>query len=177
MSGGGLARRYVKPLFEVALTKGAMAQVGDDLAQLDRALQQFPELRAFFNNPSADRRAKRQAAEEIFRGASPWTLNFIRVVLDKNRPGILSEAHRLFQQLRDEQQGITPGSVTTAIPLDEAAKQRLTARLEGQFGKLRLEFAVDPGIIAGVLVRVGNQVIDGTVRGRLARLRAALAGE
>ena len=176
MRGSGLARRYVKPLFDAALEKGALERVGADLATLDQALRENPELRVFFNNPSADRRAKKKVAGQVFQGAYPYTLNFINVVLDKNRPGILSVAHRLFQEFLNQHNGVTPGSVTTAVPLDLAGQAQIARRLEQFYaGKLQLDFKVDSAILGGVLVRVGNQVIDGTVRGRFIALRKSMA--
>ena len=174
----GIARRYVRPLFDAALEKGALEQVGSDLATLDQALREHLDLYTFLNNPSADRRAKKNVAGQVFQDAYPFTLNFIKLTLDKNRPGILSVAHQLFQEMLDRHRGITPGSVTTAIALDSGGQAQISRRLKQFYGgDLRLEYLVDPAILGGILVRVGNQVIDGTVKGRLAGLKTAIAGK
>jgi len=175
--GSGLARRYVQPLFEVAREKDRLEQVQSELALLDRCLSESPELRGFLSNPSIERRAKWGVAQQIFTGATPYTLNFMRVVIDKNRTRVLDVACRLFDEMLNLHRGVTPGVVETAVPLDETAFAEVRSNLERRFGgELELEQRVEPTLLGGLRVRVGNTVIDGSVRGSLNRLKQAIAG-
>jgi len=170
--GGGLARRYVQPLFELALARGILDQVAREVAQFDSALRQHPEFRTFLSNPSVNRKAKRDAMSRVFVGASPCTINFLKVVLDKNRPEVLVAANSIFQDLLNEHRGVTTGLIETAIPLDEAALNQIKGQLEKRFQRtLDLKHRHDPTLIGGLRLRLGNRVIDASVKGRLARLR------
>lgn len=174
---GGLAGRYVKPLFDVAWEKGEVERISDDLAALDEALRKSPDLRGLLNDPSVARSAKRSVVESVFRDASPFALNFIRVVIDKNRTEILDVAYPIFRDLIDESRGVMTGVVETAVPLDEATFEKVKTGLESRFAsRLELERRVVPDLIGGLRVRVGNTVIDGSVKGRLTKLQGELAG-
>jgi len=174
----GLARRYVQPLFEAALAAGAQDRVDDDLNGLDYALSSSPDFRRFLNAPTVDRATKRTAVERAFSGAEPLTLNFLRVVINKNRCEIFDLAHRVYRELLNPHRGIVPGLVETAAPVDDATFDSLKKAAEARFGgTIELARAVDPSLIGGVRVRVGNRVIDASVKGRLERLKAGLTGE
>jgi len=173
---GILARRYVQPLFEVAQEKNELERIAGDLAALDQALQESAELKGFLSDPSIGRKAKRTLVEKVFAEASSYTLNFMRVVIDKNRPEILGMSYRLFTDMLNIHRGVALGVVETAVPLDDTAFNKVRKMLEARFGcKLELERKIDPGLLGGLRVRVGNNVIDGSVRGRLEGLKAALS--
>jgi len=171
----GLARRYVQPLFEVARDAGALDRVADEMKALDEALNASPDLRGFLASPTVERSVKRAALDKLFAGASQHTLNFLRLVVNKNRSEILILAGRIFSDLLNAHRGITPGLVETAVPLDEsvyASLESAAARRVG--GKLQIKRRVDPALIGGVRIRVGNRVVDASVRGRLEKLRALI---
>ncbi|MCF7810731.1 F0F1 ATP synthase subunit delta [bacterium] len=175
MSGGGIARRYVEPLFEVAVEKGIEDRVAEDLKSFDNTVNENPDLKKFLFNPSLERKAKRSVIDKLFKDASEYTLNFLRVVIDKNRPEILLSAHSLFIDFLNKHQGITPGSIVTAVPLEADALKKVKDRLEKRFNcALALECTVDPTLVGGILVRVGNTVLDGTIKGRLHRLKSTM---
>lgn len=178
MGGDGLARRYIQPLFDVAQEKGELEKITSDLAQLDEILAQSTELRGLLADPSVERSTKRSVVEEIFKDASMYTLNFMRLVIDKNRTGLFRIAYRIFRELIDKSEGITTGQVESAIPLSDEVFEKVKTGLESRFNyKLELERVVIPELIAGLRVRIGNLVIDGSLHGRLERLRSILAGE
>jgi len=176
LSGGGIARRYVEPLFEVALEQNLADQIAEELKLFDGALKEHLEFRKFLLNPSLDRRTKKTALDELFAQASNYTLNFMRVVIDKNRPEILTNAYSLFSELLNEHRGITSGVIETATPLDDDAFIKVKDILETRFKcKLDLEREVNPSLLGGVLVRVGNNVIDSSLKGQLYRLKSVMA--
>jgi F-type H+-transporting ATPase subunit delta len=175
LSGGGIARRYVEPLFEVAIEKGIEDRIAEDLKLFDNTVSENPDLKKFLFNPSLERKAKRSAIEKLFTEASEYTLNFLRVVIDKNRPEILLSAYSLYTGFLNKHRGITTGSIVTAVPLEEEALEQIRSNLEKRFNyTLSLECTVDPTLIGGILVRVGNTVIDGTIKNRLQRLKSTM---
>ena len=119
MTGGGLARRYVQPLFEVAKEKDQLDAIFGDLEALDTTLKQSPELKVLLADPSRDRQAKKNVVEQIFSEASQYTLNFMRVVIDKNRNEIFDSAYKLFKEMLNHHRGVIPGEIETPEPLDE----------------------------------------------------------
>ncbi len=172
------ARRYVLPLFEVARDHNVLDVVAADLKALDNALSATPELGAFLAAPTIERSVKRAALEAIFANASSFTLNFLRGVVAKNRSEVLHYAYRIYKGLLDAYRGVTPGLVETATPVDEATFASVVKAVSERFGgKIELQRQVDPSLIGGVRVRVGNQVIDASVKGRLEKLRTTLTGE
>ncbi|MDP8229441.1 MAG: ATP synthase F1 subunit delta [Candidatus Electryoneaceae bacterium] len=178
MRSSGLARRYVQPLFYVALEKGELDKIASDLFSFDEMLSQSSELRSFLADPSVERLAKRGVMEKLFDDVSPYTLNFVKVVIDKNRSAIFDMVYPLFRDMLNEHNGITAGIVETAVPLDDDLFVRLQKTLETRFEKrLELERKIDPDLLGGVRVRIGNMVIDASVRGRLNKLKEMLISE
>lgn len=172
-----LARRYVEPLFEVALEKDQLDLIAGDLAGLDEALKASVDLRRFLTNPSIDRRAKKTVTHKIFDGVSEYTMNFMKLVIEKNRPEIFLVSSQLYQSLLNEHRGVTPGVVESATPLDDATFEKVRRELETRFKtKLHLERRVEKDLVGGMRVRVGNTVIDGSVKSQLARLKVSLMG-
>ena len=170
-----LARRYVEPLFEVALEKDQLDRIAEDLSGLDEALKASADLRRFLTNPSIERHVKKTVIQKVFDGVSQYTMNFMKLVIEKNRTEILLHARQLYMNLLNAQRGMTPGVVETATPLDDATFERVRKELEVRFQtKLELERKVAKDLLGGMRVRVGNTVIDGSVQGRLARLRESL---
>lgn len=178
MSAGGLPRRYVLPLFEIGVEKGELDRISADLGMIDHTLCESPDLRGFLTDPTIERKMKMGVIEKLFPDISTYTKNFLRVVIDKNRTEILKLTYRLFSDLLNEHRGVMPGELETAVQLDDSTFDELIRTLEKKFNKrLELERKVDPSLLGGARVRVGNVVIDGSVRGRMARLKEALAGE
>lgn len=177
MIGGGLARRYVLALFEVAKEKDVIDKVSADLQLLDETLKANSDLHIFLNNPSVLRRAKRSAMEELFKDASPYTMNLYRIVVDKNRTGIFDTSYKLFHDLVDNEKGIVRGVIHAAVKIEDDLFKQITETLEKNFNhKLELKTEIDLTLIGGLRVQIGNTVIDSSVKGRLNNLKQALAG-
>lgn len=174
---GGLAGRYVQPLFEVAMEKDELDGITNDLAKIDETLKQSSELRSFLLDPSVLRSSKQQAVNLIFKDVSPYVMNYLRLIIDKNRTEVIGSTYRIFRQLIDQSRGITTGLVESAVKLDEKTYIAIKLELEKRFStKLDLEQEVNPDLIGGLRVRIGNTVIDGTIEGQLSKLGNSLAG-
>lgn len=177
MIGGGLARRYVQPLFEVAQEKNELEKVNADLKFLDAVFVEVPQVRSFLNDPSVARRVKHGAVENLFKDASPYTLNFMKVVIDKNRTLVFDVAYRMFKEYIDAARGVTIGTVESAVEIDEDLFANISSQVERRFNrKVDLERKVTPDILGGLRIQVGNTVLDSSVMGRLSRLRETIAG-
>ena len=176
IGGGGIARRYVQPLFEVAQEKNELDKVSGDLKALDDSLVNHGELRSFLFDPSIERQAKKAAIKEIFEGISPFTYNFMRVVIDKNRTEIFLIAYRLFKEMVDATQGVLTGSIQSAVSLDDNTLSEIRKSLKERFkGDLDISTEVVPELIAGLKIQIGNNVIDASVRNHFEQLKEVLA--
>ena len=148
------------------------------LADLGRILH-MPSARTIFMSPAVPTAQKRAALERLVTDVPPEVRSFLDILAERDRlqevPGI-SEA---LSEMINHQRGIVTAEVTTAIPLDTEMErllaQRLAAYLSRDPSKVVIRGRVDPAIIGGVVARVGDELIDDSVRGRLARLRRALS--
>lgn len=179
MPASASARRYASAAFTVAGQSGDFDGWIRALNEVARVLQ-MPSARMIFMSPAVPAEQKAAALERIMPGLAPPVRNFLRILVDRDRldevPGIADALRDLVNQRR----GIITAEVTTAVPLDSEMEQLVAQRLASHFGgdpqKVSIHSRVDPSIIGGVVARVGDQVIDDSVRGRLERLRETLVG-
>jgi F-type H+-transporting ATPase subunit delta len=173
------ARRYASAAFSVAGRSGDYDAWLQVLGELTRILQ-MPSARTVLLSPAVPATQKAAALDQLLPNATPMVRNFVHILVDRDRlsavPGIL-EALR---EMINVQRGIITADVTTAIPLDTELERVIAQRLAAHLGrdpdKVSIQSRVDPSIIGGVVARIGDQVIDDSVRGRIDRLRQTLAG-
>lgn len=172
----GSARRYAEAAFQIARRDGTVDEWLSDLEDAAETLGRQDALQVLAN-PAVPYEARADLAERITAGRiSAPALNLMRLLLRRGRidllPGVLHE----FRRLHRRQEGITEATIVSAAPLgpseEEALRERLT---EMTGGRVVMDFSVDPSILGGVVVRLGDRLIDGSVRGRLERLRSRLA--
>jgi F-type H+-transporting ATPase subunit delta len=135
-------------------------------------------LRFLFSTPAISAEKKKTVLAELapLLGLNPVARNFLSVVADHDRMNLLGEIREAFESLLDERMGVAVAEITTARPLEDAEKQELMAALRARTGKqVRMSCSLDPGLIGGVVARLGSTIYDGSVRGQLLRLRAVLA--
>jgi F-type H+-transporting ATPase subunit delta len=172
-------RRYASAAFTVAARTGDYDAWIQALTEVTRVLR-MPSARSVFMSPAVPPAQKNAALDRILPSAPPMVRNFLHILVDRDRldavPGILDA----LRELINEQRGIITADVTTAVPLDaeleRAVAQRLAAHLGRDPQKMQIRSRVDPSIIGGVVARVGDEVIDDSIRGRIERLRRTLAG-
>lgn len=167
-----VARRYANALFRAALNAHALHRIGEDLQRLNTALQEVEALRAFLYSPLIPRDRKKQRVSELFgRDLQPATLRLLELVIEKRREPLLKAIFEEFQRLREAHEGIARATIYSAVPLSHEEQEALCQRLEQSTGKqIIATFEVDPSLIGGVRVRLGDYQIDGTIRGALERL-------
>ena len=167
---------YAAAIFEIARAEGSLDTVEDELFRFGRILEGNDELRQTLTDQQLPPE-KRQAIVEDLLGqkASPLTVNLVSFLVGSGRAGELPEIiDRLVKRAAAERQHEV-AEVRSAIPLDEEQRRRLTDALQRATGKqVELKVIVDPGVIGGLVARVGDTVIDGTVRHRLEQLRETL---
>jgi len=169
------ARRYAEAAFQVGLRDGTVEQWR---AELDAATAVIGEERAIvaLSNPAIPLNQRSNAITGLLKGtASVPVQNLIQLLLRRGRIEELPRVAAEFRRLDDRRNGITHATATSAAPLTPDEVRALTQRLEQSTGgTIALDVQVDPSLLGGLVVRVGDRLIDGSVRGRLERLRNQL---
>jgi F-type H+-transporting ATPase subunit delta len=171
----GAAKRYAQAVFELAQEKGTLDQWGTDLAALHQMMSD-ERAAVYIANPSVPQADKATLLDRVLQGAQPEARNLARLLLHRQRMSIVPELYQLFNDAVLAERGIAIADVTTAEPLSEAAQDAVKRQLSRIVGKdVQLTLHEDPAIIGGIIARVGDQLIDGSVINQLRRLRARLA--
>ncbi|MBD1397251.1 ATP synthase F1 subunit delta [Pontibacter sp. JH31] len=173
MSEIRIASRYAKSLIELAQEKGVLEQVNEDMNMFARTLDQNRELKLLMRNPIVKSDKKLAVINALFKGkVNEMTLAFFKIVAQKGRESVLEFIAPEFTKQYNLYKGITTASVTTAMPLTEELRNELGQRLVAQTGqKVELEEKIDPSLIGGFVLRVGDQQIDSSVKYNLSKLR------
>ena len=171
-----VARRYALALYEEAEAQGQVETVDSDVETLHSALDGSRELEAVFASPVISREKKEAVLGRLFEGkVSDLTMRFVGLMVSKQREELLPATVRAYAALRDERLGVVEATVRSAQPLASDEADRLRQRLESQTGKtVRMRMQVDPDLIGGLVVRVGDVVYDRSVSHQLKTLRAQL---
>lgn len=178
MPSGGAIRRYAQAVFEMADGQGTLDAWERDLAALADAFA-APDVVAFFASPQVAASQKRAAADRIIGPqGQQLTRNLIGLLIERGRIGDLPQLYTAFHDRLLERQGIAVGEVTTAVPLGPEELAIVRDRLRALLGKeVEIRTVVDPDIIGGIVARVGDQLIDGSVIGQLRKLRERLVAQ
>lgn len=175
-----LAGRYAGALVEVALERNQAEQLKQELADFAALVRESPELHAFLANPSIARASKHAAIESLVARmrASRTLRNYLFVIVDQRRAGMLPEIEQAFSALLDARLGITQATVTSAAGLSTKERKELDGALaQLTQGKVQAQYETNPALIGGAVVRIGSTIYDGSVRAQLERLRARLLSE
>ena len=175
-----IANRYAKALVDVSFKLNHHEQVAQELLQFEDLLARQKELVHFYSNPAIAVAKKKAATQEILAklafGAT--TSNFLLVLIDNHRMGGFAEIRKAFQHELNNRLGVTQAEVTTATQLDAETHQKLEAKLAVLTGKkVALKFANDPGLIGGVVTRIGDTIYDGSIRQQLNSMRSRLSSD
>ena len=168
----GSVSRYAKAIFELASEEGKVDEWSRRLATISDVLDD-PTARAILANPSVSVETRLKAVDELdLPGVGPQGLNLMRLLVASRRTDRMAEIVEHFDVLADEAAGRVRASVTTAIPLSEPERSKLGRDLSAQLGRdVRLVAHVDPAILGGLVLQVGDRVTDASVAGRLDQLR------
>lgn len=170
-----VARRYALALADEAARSGAVEAVDADLARLHDAARVSRDLTLALGSPVVPREKKRRVLDALLPDQSPTTARFLDLLFAKEREGIVADVAEAYTALRDAQNGIVEAHVRVPAALSDADADALAASLKGRTGTdVRLSVTVDPSLIGGIVVRIGDTVYDGSVRQQLARMRERL---
>jgi F-type H+-transporting ATPase subunit delta len=168
------ARRYADAALEIGRDDGTLETWERDLERL-RAVLGNAEVRALAEHPAVPYADKERVLRRIAGDVSDEALNLVLLMIRRGRPGAIDKMVERFTELVRRERGIALAEVRTALPLDDAQRDELTARLrEITEQKIEINEVVDESLIGGITVRVGDQLYDASVRNRLERLRARL---
>jgi F-type H+-transporting ATPase subunit delta len=171
-----VARRYAQALIELGVEQGELDKVVDEIAAFAEAWETSADLRNSIENPLIPHVAKKAVvgalADEL--GATATVRHALQLLVDRRRAKTLPYVAKMARQLADARKGIVRAEVTTATPLADAYYGRLQAQLEKMTGKrVVIDRHTDASLIAGVVTRIGDRIIDGSLRTRLQTLRDA----
>jgi F-type H+-transporting ATPase subunit delta len=167
---------YARALFETAMEHGELDEIQEHLAIWSDALGENKNLQTFFFSPRFSSAEKKQAIRRIIEGGNERFLNFLELLAERHRLPATFRIRRSFDELWREEHKMLPVEVTSAVELDEGLVRSIGERIQERTGRrIELTSRVDPDIIGGLVLRVGNKVLDASVQGRLQRLRRQIA--
>ena len=167
-----IAQVYARSLFEVAQEQGKLDVVREELGQITEALEENAELRLFFYSPYFSTDEKRDGLRRTVTDADPMTMNVLDILVENHRLPVLPRLRREYERRWREANNLLPVTVTSAVELDDAVVERIGDEIGRQTGRtVELTREVDPSIVGGFVVRVGNAILDASIKNRLDNLR------
>jgi ATP synthase F1 delta subunit len=171
-----IAQVYARSLFEVAKEQGKIDEIKEQLGQFADALAEDHNLQVFFFSPYFSTKEKQEGLDKALDGADEVLVNFLKLLIENHRMPVIFRVRRAYDALWEEENRLLPVSVTSAVELDKKTVGQIGERIAEQTGrKVELSSQIDPEILGGIVVRVGNQVLDASVRNRLEQLRKQVA--
>jgi len=171
-----IAQVYARSLFAVAKERGTLDVVREQLGQFADALDAERELSVFFFSPYFSTPEKIDALHKAVSDADEIVVNFLELLIEKHRMPAIFRVRRAFDRLWEDENKLLPVQITSAVALDPATAERIGQQVGEQTGrKVQLETIVDPEVIGGIVLRVGNSILDASIRTRLENLRKQVA--
>jgi F-type H+-transporting ATPase subunit delta len=167
-----IAAVYARSLFEVAKEHDKLDDVREQLGAFADALAETRDLQIFFFSPYFSTAEKEDGLERVVSDADPTILNFLKLLIEKHRMPVLFRIRANYDALWEEENKLLPVHITSAVELDSSTVKQLVDRIAEQTDrKVDVSADVDPDILGGIVVRVGNSVLDASIRNRLEQLR------
>jgi F-type H+-transporting ATPase subunit delta len=171
-----IAEVYARALFEVAKERDVLDVVREQLVQFADALHENRDLAVFFFSPYFATEEKKDGLRRTIEGAEPVFMNFLETLVERHRMPVVFRIRTRFDALWEQEHRLLPVEVTSAIELDEATVHEIGERIGEQTEReVELSSRVDPDILGGIVLRVGNFILDASIRNRLNQLRKQVA--
>jgi F-type H+-transporting ATPase subunit delta len=171
-----IADVYARSLFEVAKEHDVLDDIHEQVDEFTDALAENRDLQVFFFSPYFSSEEKKDAITKIVDGADEHFVRFLELLAERHRMPVLFRIRREFDSLWADENRLLPVTITSAVELDDDTVKKIQKEIEDQTGRrTELTTEVDPDVLGGLAVRVGNAIMDGTVRARLERLRRQVA--
>jgi F-type H+-transporting ATPase subunit delta len=170
------ARVYAQALFDVAKETGKLDEIREELNQFTDTLDRDRDLQVFFFSPYFSSAEKIEGVKRAIVDADPEFVNFLELLIEKQRMPEVFRIRRVFEELWKEENKRIDVTVTSAVELDPAVVEKIGEEIERQVGrKVELASRVDEGILGGIVLQVGNMVLDASISNRLEKLRKSVA--
>jgi F-type H+-transporting ATPase subunit delta len=167
-----IATVYARALFEAADEQDKLDEVREQLGQFADALDGDRGLQVFFFSPYFSTPEKEDGLDRAVSDADPVILNFLKLLIEKHRMPVIFRIRENYDRLWEDENKLLPVEITSAVELDESIAKQLGDRIQEQTGrKVELSSRVEPDILGGIVVQVGNSVLDASIRNRLEQLR------
>ena len=171
-----IAEVYARSLFEVVHEAGDLDRVHDELGEFADAMNDNHELQVFFFSPYFSSQEKKDGLKKLVTDADENLVRFLELLAERHRMPVLFRVRRTFDDLWRQENKRLPVTVTAAIELDDELVEGIGKKIEEQTGQqIELSSKVDPDVLGGIVLQVGNQVLDASVRNRLEKLRKSVA--
>ena len=171
-----IAEVYARSLFEVAQEHDAVGDVHDQLGEFVEALDESRDLQVFFFSPYFSSEEKKEGIGKMVEDADEHFVRFLELLAERHRMPAIFRIKREFDSLWAEEQKLLPVTITSAVELDKSTVKRISDEIQDRTGrKIELSTSVDPDVIGGLAMQVGNLIMDATIRARLDRLRKEVA--
>ena len=171
-----IATVYARSLFEVAKEQDKLDEVREQIGQVADALDADRELQIFFFSPYFSTEEKQDGLRKVIDGAEPAVLNFLELLVENHRSPAIFRIRTEYDQLWEHENKLLPVEITSAVELDDEIAKRIGDQIGEQTGqRVELTQTVDPDIIGGLVLRVGNSILDASIRNRLDNLRKNVA--
>jgi len=167
-----IAQVYARSLFEVAEEQDKLDVVREQLGQVADAVADSRELQTFFFSPYFSTQEKQDGLDKAITDADETVRNFLALLLENHRMPVIFRVRREYDRLWEDANKLLPVQITSAVELDPSVAQRVGDEIGRQTGRtVELTSTVDPEVLGGIVVRVGNSIIDASIRTRLENLR------
>jgi ATP synthase F1 delta subunit len=171
-----IAAVYARSLFEVAQEQNKLDVVREQLGQFADALNADRDLQVFFFSPYFSTVEKQDGLDRAVSDAEPILVNFLKLLIENHRSPVIFRVRRVVDELWLQENKLLPVQVTSAVELDQATVREIGDRIAEQTGqRVELSASVEPDILGGLVVRVGNSILDASIRNRLEQLRKQVA--
>ena len=171
-----IAEVYARSLFEVAQERGTLDTIREQLGQFADALNENRDLAIFFFSPYFSTEEKKAGLGRAIEGAERIFTNFLETLVERHRMPVIFRIRTRFGELWDKLNKLLPVEVTSAVELDPGTVESIGRRIGEQTGnQIELSSHVDPDILGGIVLRVGNFILDASIRNRLEQLRKQVA--
>jgi len=171
-----IAQVYARSLFEVAKEQDKLDVVREQLGQFAEALDGNRELAIYFFSPYFSTQEKQDGLGKLLDGVDPVVANFLDLLVENHRMPVIFRLRRAFDVLWEQENKLLPVTITSAVALDEATVRSIGDAIGQQTGQqVELTADVDPDVLGGLIVRVGNSILDASIRNRLENLRRSVA--
>jgi F-type H+-transporting ATPase subunit delta len=171
-----IAQVYSRSLFDVAKEQGKLDEIREELGAFTDALSENHDLQVFLFSPYFSTPEKKEGLHKVLDGADQAFVNFLELLIEKHRMPVLFRIRRQYEALWQDEHKLLPVQITSAIELDEKTIDRIKERIHEQTDReVELTTEVNPDILGGIVLRVGNSILDASIRNRLEQLRHQVA--